>query len=83
MKKIISLLLLIPILSITGCSKLKSDTAIHSLMSKDDEVIELSPIELINLVTITLLYLASGMISLTGDLLLLIFNPQLFIIYLF
>ena len=50
MKKIISLLLLLPILSITGCSKLKSDTAIHSLMSKDDEVIELSPIELINLV---------------------------------
>ena len=43
-------LLILPVVSLTSCSKLKSETAIHSLMSKQHEVIELSAIEMMNMV---------------------------------
>ena len=48
-RKLVTLLIL-PIISLTSCDKLKSETAIHSLMSKKHEVIELSAIEMMNMV---------------------------------
>lgn len=50
MNKKLTLLLIFPVISLNGCSKLKGETAIHSLMSKNHEVIELSALEMMNMV---------------------------------
>ncbi len=50
MKHKFTCLFFLSALAITSCSQLKSNTAIHSLMSKDRNVIELSVGEMANLV---------------------------------